>query len=103
MASHFFLRGQEKVTKKKATLHPRIPRSLNLPGGRRKLGSLYLIFKEGEPQTSAPLIRPADPAFGGPERGKVKPGQWDKQGSSSISFLVEVFNDLPSSSFLTKT
>jgi hypothetical protein len=35
------------------------------------------MFKESRPQTPSPLIRPADPDFGGAEKGKVKNrGRW---------------------------
>jgi hypothetical protein len=36
MASYFFLRGQEKVTKKKATPTSPNSRILNLPGGAER-------------------------------------------------------------------
>jgi len=72
MANYFFLRGQEKVTKKKATPPSPafgFPKSKSAGRAAQKLGSLYLIFKVSEPQTSAPLIRPTDSDFGGAERG----------------------------------
>jgi hypothetical protein len=66
---------QKKVTKEKATLpSPKPPKSESAGRAAQKLGSLLLIFNVSEPQTSTPLIRPADSEFGGAERGKVKPG-----------------------------
>ena len=81
----FFCCAKRKVTKKKATLHPRIPEVLpttcrvsglvdgyakSESAGRaaKELGLLLLIFKESRPQTPSPLIRPADSDFGGAER-----------------------------------
>jgi len=72
-ASHFFLCGQEKVTKKKATLpSPKPPKPESAGRAAQKLGSLIWMFKVSEPQTSTPLIRPADSDFGGAGRGGRK-------------------------------
>jgi hypothetical protein len=65
----FFCFAKRKQPKKRRPCHPSNSRSLNLPGGAETRLAL-LITKESEPQTSTPLIRPADSDFGGAGRGQ---------------------------------
>ena len=70
-ASYFLLLRQKQVTKEKATLpSSKPPKSESAGRAAEKLGSLYLMFNVSEPQTPAPLIRPAESDFGEAGRGK---------------------------------
>ena len=68
----FLLLRQKKSNQRKGD-----PTSPNSPkyesaGRAAKNSACFWMFKESRPQAPSPLIRPADPDFGGAERGKVK-------------------------------